>query len=211
MQLLYTTLIWARDLSVWAIPYVAISGQEYARHRCFQHKGLLADWFTPALSKEHRDHHERHPGRMRKNKPTPKAEDWAAKEKGIEIAYLPSIFTSVLVTVALWWLLNDPRIAIATLVLGILHPFAYNAFHHEYHFKEGKRFSNNWLYKYLWWRHFLHHRRWKGNFNVVLPLWDLLFWTRIKPTALDRSDFQDLWQRTRQRITVRKAATTPDY
>lgn len=203
MQLLYTSIDLARFLAInLGSAYVLYSGLEYCRHRFLQHRGIVADRLSPAMSAEHEGHHRYHTGFPGRQKLKERLDELnpAAKEADIEIAYRPAACVAGLAAVVMWMIFG-PWSALCTLLLGVLHPVAYNAVHRESHFKDGRWFCRNRLFKHLWWRHFLHHRRWTGNFNVIYPLWDLLLWTWISPTDEDRSDFQDLWNKT-QRMHV---------
>jgi hypothetical protein len=70
-------------------------------------------------------------------------------------------------------------------IVVCLHHLTWNQIHMEMH-KPEKRFFANWpLFKHLARHHYLHHRYPDKNFNVALPIGDLLFGTMARASADD--------------------------
>jgi hypothetical protein len=70
-------------------------------------------------------------------------------------------------------------------VVVCLHHITWNQIHMEMHKPEGRFFAGWRLYKHLARHHYLHHRYPDKNFNVALPVGDLLFGTMAKASADD--------------------------
>jgi len=70
-------------------------------------------------------------------------------------------------------------------VVVCLHHLTWNQIHMEMHKPEGRFFAGWPLFKHLARHHYLHHRYPDKNFNVALPVGDLLFGTMAKPTPDD--------------------------
>jgi hypothetical protein len=75
----------------------------------------------------------------------------------------------------------------AVLVAGALaNATIWGRIHSEMHQPKGAWFSRMWAYRYLRWRHFLHHRHPGTNFNTVFLMWDWLLGTSAIETEADR-------------------------
>jgi sterol desaturase/sphingolipid hydroxylase (fatty acid hydroxylase superfamily) len=66
-----------------------------------------------------------------------------------------------------------------------MHHVMWNQIHMEMHKPEGRFFAHWPFYKLLARHHYLHHRYPDKNFNVALPVGDILFGTMAKPTEED--------------------------
>lgn len=89
----------------------------------------------------------------------------------ILLATLPSAMLSIL--------FKMPSIAIIFLVVCALYYGAYEWLHWCMHLPKKRRMELSWIFFRLNGHHVLHHRYMKRNFNVVLPLADLLFGTLL--------------------------------
>jgi len=71
-------------------------------------------------------------------------------------------------------------------VVVCLHHLMWNQIHMEMHKPEGRFFAKWPFYKVLARHHYLHHRHPDKNFNVALPVGDLLFGTLARANAADK-------------------------
>jgi hypothetical protein len=83
--------------------------------------------------------------------------------------------------IALWWLGQTNLAALFTAVT-MLYVVSYEWLHLSYHLPETSRIARLWLVRVLRRHHAIHHdprlmQRW--NFNVTLPLWDIVRGTRL--------------------------------
>ncbi len=68
--------------------------------------------------------------------------------------------------------LIDPLTVYVGGVFSVVYSIGWWLVHREMHRKEGRFFAGNAIFRYLEYRHQLHHLYPNTNYNVVLPLWD---------------------------------------
>ena len=81
--------------------------------------------------------------------------------------------------VALSWAFGHWWLAVGALPTFIAYYGAYEYTHWCMHLPKRRRLERSWLFRRLNGHHLLHHRYMQKNFNVVLPLADLLLGTLI--------------------------------
>jgi sterol desaturase/sphingolipid hydroxylase (fatty acid hydroxylase superfamily) len=112
------------------------------------------------------------------DEPVPHGED-----KGIRLNLREGLIESLPVTILL-----APFSVIGAIMFPVvvcLHHLMWNQIHMEMHKPEGRFFATWPGYKRLARHHYLHHRYPNKNFNVAIPVGDLVFGTMAKPTAAD--------------------------
>ncbi len=105
------------------------------------------------------------------------------KDKGLRLNYFEGFLEALPIAaiIAIFSLLG----AAMFFVVVMLHHFFWNKIHVEMH-KPEKRFFSDWpLYKRLARHHYLHHRHRDKNFNVVLPIADIVLGTNARATRTD--------------------------
>ncbi len=94
------------------------------------------------------------------------------------IGMIPFVAISiVLARAGLWaecWIVSGTGVAISLGYYG-----AYEYFHWCMHLPKQRRVESSWLFMHMNGHHLLHHRNWKKNLNVVLPVADWLFGTLL--------------------------------
>ncbi len=80
-------------------------------------------------------------------------------------------------TLLLPWYWSNLWLFPITLVVGAAYYLAYERLHWCMHLPKSRRVELSWIFKKLNGHHLLHHRYMNRNFNVVLPLADLLLFT----------------------------------
>ena len=153
---------------------VVISITEWALHRFVMHRPIGK--FDYPFRKHALTHHSifkadttYHCSRVEDKRTIPMA--WWNGPVLIFLATLPSVGLS-------FWL-HMPSIAIIFLVTCSLYYAAYERLHWCMHLPKKRRLEQSWIFFRLNGHHLLHHRYMNRNFNVVLPLADLLFGTLL--------------------------------
>ena len=96
----------------------------------------------------------------------------------VPIAMVPFFIAALLFILYANW--PDAFVVIGTgLIMSISYYGAYEYMHWCMHLPKRRRLERSWFFKRLNAHHILHHRNWKTNFNVVLPLADLMFGTLV--------------------------------
>ncbi|MDQ5950176.1 MAG: hypothetical protein QG585_118 [Patescibacteria group bacterium] len=87
------------------------------------------------------------------------------------------------------WILRDPWLAAIPTIVIALYYVTYEYLHWCMHLPKKRRLEKSWAFKALDKHHRLHHLCMNKNFNVVLPLADLMLGTLIlhPPERLSRS------------------------
>lgn len=80
---------------------------------------------------------------------------------------------------ALAWWFGSWQFAVGSLLAFIIYYGAYEYMHWCMHLPKARRVEKSWIFYRLNGHHLLHHRYMHKNFNVVLPLADLLLGTLI--------------------------------
>lgn len=81
-------------------------------------------------------------------------------------------------TLLAWWM-GSWQFAVGALVAFIAYYGTYEYIHWCMHLPKSRRLEKSWLFYRLNGHHLLHHRYMHKNFNVVLPLADLLLGTLL--------------------------------
>ena len=97
----------------------------------------------------------------------------------------PILFHAPFLTVlALWFSIAA---AVGMVMAFALYQTAYEVLHYYMHVPSNRWVERRWFFKWIDAHHFQHHRKHNTNLNVVLPIADFLFRTRVrlpKPAAL---------------------------
>lgn len=79
----------------------------------------------------------------------------------------------------------SPAVALAFIVVAVLHNRVWNLLHHEMHIPTHAWWTKTASYRFLARHHFMHHQKTGTNFNVVLPLADFVLATVASPNKDD--------------------------
>lgn len=156
--------------------YVIFSYLEYAGHRWLLHKMRMANrlnsqWLRTICINHMKLHHGsdfEHEHKQRDDDPVQLA------ITGIVVMALP--------TAVLHYFL--PECAYALMGFGVVYALLAHVVHQEFHRQTGAFYSNTAYFRYLKHCHRLHHEQPGTNFNVILPLFDWVFGTQAKQSAL---------------------------
>lgn len=151
---------------------------EWLLHRYVMHKNIK--WFDYPYIGHTRVHH--HMFKADESYLVHKHEDpQAAKKKipmewwnGIVLVTLGSLPAIILSIIFSMW-----SITIISLIVGALYYAAYESMHWCMHAPAKRILEKLSFFRKLNGHHLLHHRYMNSNFNVVLPLWDLLCGTLL--------------------------------
>ena len=88
-------------------------------------------------------------------------------------AHLP-----LLLPIAIW--LSIP-VAVGLVLAFVLYQATYEVLHYRMHVPLNRWIERRWVFKWIDAHHFQHHRKHNTNLNVVLPIADFLFRTRVRP------------------------------
>lgn len=162
------------SIVLWLIAdLLIVSLAEYCAHRWLMHKQTIEAFHFP-----HALHHGRYYRRF----------DYEPELRGrylnLRIGWLDTILACLMASPLALVSLRGYGILFA---LALCQRWTWNAIHSEMHLNEGRWFASWRVYQWLAHHHFLHHRHTDRNFNVTLPLMDLLFGTRARETGRDRS------------------------
>ena len=150
-------------LIVLFINYQVINFLNYAIHRWVQHPGPTS-------------HSELHHKVYNRSRHTSRRFKWLGYVARAELLYLIPMFT--LVPGAFYFF--DWQLALALCVQLVLHVFAFNFFHINFHRRKGFLQSFRW-FRSLKALHTIHHRSTHTNFSVFDFSFDYLFGTLVKP------------------------------
>lgn len=178
---------------------VLMSFIEHQIHVHFMHRKSPLSKVVPNLDKVFQNHAILHHGYyydIFDDEPVP-----PGKDKGLRLNYLEGFLEalpiSAFIAVISW------QGAIIFFAVVMLHHFFWNKIHVEMH-KPEKRFFSNWpLYKILARHHYLHHRYRDKDFNVVLPLADIVLGTNARATRTDVKAMYRLNLFSRRRDPIR--------
>lgn len=77
------------------------------------------------------------------------------------------------------WLMNDVWVAIIPAIVILAYYGAYEYTHWCMHLPKKRRLEMSWVFRFLNTHHLLHHRYMQTNFNVVLPIADIILGTKM--------------------------------
>jgi sterol desaturase/sphingolipid hydroxylase (fatty acid hydroxylase superfamily) len=152
-----------------AFAYVLVSFSEYVVHRFILHRmkyaRLLGSRYLERLCRTHsgvhhrRDYlHDRHEGDDR--------------VRDLSLTGLPIPILGVILV----WPISS-TISLTMFFFAMVYGLTWWVVHDEMHEKRGRAFTRTAVYRYIEWKHYLHHRYPGSNFNLILPLWDTLLGT----------------------------------
>ena len=84
----------------------------------------------------------------------------------------------VIIPIAIWF--SIPA-AVGLVIAFSLYQTTYEVLHYYMHVPTGRWVERTWAFKWIDAHHFQHHRKHSTNLNVVLPIADFLFRTRVRP------------------------------
>lgn len=153
--------------------YILYSFIEYSVHRWAMHRMRLAkvlrSSFLRVLCYNHMALHHKRDYRH----------DTDEKDDHLSHISIAGFLTGCPVAAVMY--LVDPFTLGVTIGFGLFYSVFWWIVHTEMHRDKGTFFSKNALYRYLEYRHQLHHEFPGTNYNVVLPLFDWVFGTYKVP------------------------------
>ena len=156
-----------------AFGYTALSLLEYAGHRWLLHKMRIADgcpnaWLNRWLRQLCRNHMALHHGKEYRHK------QHKTDDRPLQLA-LTAFLPGLLIAAVIYQF--DSLTVKVLLVMGVSYAVVAWLVHLEMHLSQGRLYSRTALFRYLDYRHRMHHRCSGTNFNVLLPCWDWVFGT----------------------------------
>lgn len=167
------------SILLWLIlDLLIVSFAEYCAHRWLMHRPAI-----DAFSLPHMKHHAVYYQQF-DYEPDPRG-----KHLNLRIGWTDTLLACLVASPLALVSLRGYAILFA---LALCQRWTWNAIHSEMHLAEGRWFAHLALYQWLAHRHFLHHRHPDRNYNVTLPLMDLLFGTRARETPRDRFRWRNI-------------------
>jgi len=171
-------------VGLFAALVVLMSLIEHQVHSRLMHKKPKLSLFrsSPARQKIFTQHavvHHRQYFKAFHDAPVPHGED-----RGIRLNLREGLMESLPVSLVLVFFSTPAAIMFPVVVC--LHHLMWNQIHLEMHKPEDRFFAKWPFYKLLARHHYLHHRHPDKNFNVALPVGDLIFGTLAKADEADR-------------------------
>ncbi len=156
-----------------ACAYILYSFVEYSVHRWAMHRMRIAkalrSSFLRVLCYNHMALHHKRDYRHETDE----------KDDRLSHISIAGIFAGAPVAALMYWI--DPFTLGVTIVFGMFYSVFWWIVHTEMHRDKGTFFSKNAVFRYLEYRHQLHHEFPGTNYNVVLPLFDWVFRTYKVP------------------------------
>jgi sterol desaturase/sphingolipid hydroxylase (fatty acid hydroxylase superfamily) len=162
---------------------------EYAIHRWLMHGGMFNWTKLKFFTQLHIDHKDLHHGKYYKkfnDEPDPYGKELNIK---IDILVNSIIMIAVLIPIVIFVSLG---FAITLLTVMLIHHCIWNAIHSEMHMPQKTWVSRLSTYKWLARYHYLHHRYRSRNYQIVIPIFDYVFGTSVKPSLKDIEKMKEL-------------------
>jgi hypothetical protein len=173
-----------------AFCYAFIGIIEYLAHRYPMHRPTLSKYFGDRigyLKRTYSDHAVLHHSEYYSC--FNYEEDPVGKFQNLRLTAETTVAIIVLFALPMFFI--DQITGIYLGCAAIIHAALWNLAHSEMHLANKPWFARTALYRLLEWHHFLHHQHPNKNFNVLFLLWDILFATRARATAVDL----DVWRK----------------
>ena len=173
---------------VWAIvSVILLSFIEYFVHRAFLHRGILPSvlckWL-PSVDEYSRAHavlHHTRYYRLFNFEPDP-----IGREIDLRLGLYTAIrLYAIASPLVLLLVLIAPAGAVIFSILAFAHMYLWGLLHHEMHVPSNIFINGLAPYRFLARHHFLHHRYRRYNYNVIIPLADVLMGTSAQPKQCD--------------------------
>ena len=171
-------------LLAFVINATVFSFVEWGVHRTLMHRKPLPDVFyrSPYFSSVYEHHAILHHNKYYKVydfEPDPVARQLNIRFQWSDLVTVNVLIAPVHIT---YWIYNPVgSIVFALMVFGYM--FLWNSLHAEMHMPTNRWAFRNRVFRFLNRHHYMHHVHPGRNFNVVLPLPDLVMRTRARPTA----------------------------
>jgi hypothetical protein len=159
-----------------------MAGLEWSLHRYLMHRRWLGKVTGNAyLKRQFSDHaiwHHHRYYRFYDDEP-----DEIGRWHNLDISVLSGVLLCAPFCMGMYFL--DPLTAYMIFAAGILQPLVWTEFHTEMHIPSDVWWSRNIVYRSVRYHHLLHHLHPDKNFGGLLPVFDWICRTSVKPTAAD--------------------------